>query len=566
MKNPEFLNLLISKKILEKVDTEKLLMKYNGDAYAVLKHLVGGQVARKNSLGSLWGDSLGFAYVDLTKTLFQQEAIKKLPEKFAKENKLIPIYEIGSAVTIAAVNPADTVIIKEAGRLMGIPASPVFSFEDDIEYAIEIFYKTAGNLDELLGKIADNALFKGTSKITEEQIKKLSGEQAVVEFTKGLVLLGVKERASDIHIEPGEDFVRIRFRIDGVLQERLKLDNSLLPPLASRFKIMATLDIVEKRRPQDGRITVPIHNRSIDIRLSSVPTIYGEKIVLRILGQAQVQDVPDIYNLWFSHRNLTNIKKIVENPNGVFFVTGPTGSGKTTTLYSILQYINRPGVNIMTIEDPVEYRLRGVNQIQVNHAINLDFSAGLRAFLRQDPDIILVGEVRDIETARIASQAALTGHLVLTTIHTNNALQAVTRLIDIGVEPFLVAPSIIGVMAQRLVRLICDACKEKYLLTREEADKYFITDGKIELFLYRGRGCDQCNNSGYYGRIAIHELFVINEELRGMIAQAASILEIQKYAHDHGFQPMRYDGMKKALRGLTTIDEIDRVTIAEEIL
>jgi type IV pilus assembly protein PilB len=327
------------------------------------------------------------------------------------------------------------------------------------------------------------------------------------------------------------------------------------------IKIMAGLDIGERRRPQDGRITLKLPDRALEFRASCVPTIYGEKIVLRLLGQNEFMAVPGLENLSFSKPILDGIRQIIHSPNGVFFVTGPTGSGKTTTLYAALKALNRKDKNIMTIEDPVEYRLPGVNQVQVNPLAGVTFAVALRAFLRQDPDVILVGEIRDLETATIASQAALTGHLVLTTMHTNNALQAVTRLIQIGVEPFLVAPSIIGVMAQRLVRRLCEHCKEKYELSRAEIEEFFIWDGQ-PVFFHRAKGCERCNFTGFSGRIAIHELFIIDEATRQHIARNASILDIQKYARDAGFTTMRYDGFKKVLMGLTTVDEINQVTVS----
>ena len=565
VRNPEFLKLVVSKGMLTEEDTNNLLKKYNGDAYSILTFLVSGSAAKKNELGMLWGDSLGVAYIDLSRTMMQHHVVQKLPEQFARTSKMIPVYQFGDVITIATANPGQIIALKEAERLVSAPVSAVFTFTEDIEDAIEIEYKSGSGLTELIDKIGMNSLFKGTTKITEDQIRKLSGDQAVIEFTRGLLLFGVKERASDIHIEPEEEMVRIRFRIDGALQERLKLDRVLMAPLISRLKIMANLDITERRRPQDGRISLSLTNRSIDFRMSSVPTIFGEKIVLRILGQVEKQkDVPDLAELDFSASLFGKLKKIIDAPNGVFFVTGPTGSGKTTTLYAVLKHLNKPIVNIMTIEDPVEYRLQGINQVQVNHLINLDFGSALRSFLRQDPDIILVGEVRDMETAKIAAQAALTGHLVLTTMHTNNALQAVTRLVEIGVEPFLVAPSIIGVMAQRLVRKICDNCKESYRLTPEQIEDYFVWDGKSEVSFYRGKGCEQCGQSGYLGRIAIHELFIMNSEIRRLVSRGASILEVQESANKSGYKPMRYDGLKKVLRGLTTIEEIDRVTVAQE--
>ena len=565
MINKRFMELLVINKVLTVDDARKLFDKYKEDTYAVLDYLVKGGVGKKDMLGKLWGDSIGVSYVDLDKTLIQGDSVRKLSEKFARANKIIPLYQFGESITVATPDPLALLVIQEASRLAGVQISPVFSFREDIDDAIEIHYQSDNTLNDFVNRIAENALFKGTSKITDDQIRKISGDQGVVELVRGMLLLAVKERASDIHLEPGEEFVRVRFRIDGVLHERLKIEHILLLPLVSRLKILANMDIVEKRRPQDGRISLPLTNRSIDYRLSTVPTIYGEKVVLRVLGQIKTRETPDIGDLNFSSVNLLHLRKVVETPNGVFFVTGPTGSGKTTTLYAVLKHLNKPGINIMTIEDPVEYRLAGINQIQVNHSIDLDFASALRSFLRQDPDVILVGEIRDAETAKIASQAALTGHLVLTTMHTNNALQAVTRLVEIGVEPFLVAPSIIGIMAQRLVRKICDHCKEEYALTSEQIEELFVWDGRREVSLYRGRGCEACGHTGFSGRIAIHELFIINDVIRKMIAKDASIIDIQEEARKSGFKTMHYDGIKKVLRGITTIEEVNRVTYNDDV-
>ena len=559
-----FLNKLVEEKLLTPQDSLELLKKHNGDLFALLQYLLNGKIAKKDYLGKLWGDSLGVSYVDLEKTLFQNQVIQKLPEVFAKKHHIIPLYELDGVATVATAYPLNFEMLDEAKKLMGCPISAIFAFPHEIIDAIDIQYLSGDALSKTIQKIADSALFKGTTQITTEQLKQLAGDQYMVDFSRNLLLLAVKERASDIHIDPQEDLVYIRFRIDGVLHDRLKIESSLLSPLVSRIKIMANIDITEKRKPQDGRIAISLTEKNIDFRLSTVPCIYGEKIVLRILGQVLKNDVPDLEELDFSKSNLKLIKKIIETPNGIFFVTGPTGSGKSTTLFSALKYLNKPEVNIMTAEDPVEYRLPRVTQVQVNAAIGFDFASALRAFLRQDPDIILIGEIRDLETAKIASQAALTGHLVIATMHTNNSFQAVTRLIEIGVEPFLVAPSIIGVMAQRLVRRICPSCKESYKLKPEEIEKYFIWDGETEVSFYRGKGCQACNNIGYSGRVAIHEIFVINNEIRDLISRGASILEIKESADKKGFDTMHYDGMKKVLMGLTTIEELERVTAADE--
>ncbi|PKN75045.1 MAG: type II/IV secretion system protein [Deltaproteobacteria bacterium HGW-Deltaproteobacteria-10] len=563
IRNPDFQKLVVKNNLLTDEDVRRLSAKYAGDDFALLLHLLRGSVASKDFLGKLWGDSLNFAYVDLTKSMFQALAVQQLTMEYAIKNKVIPIYQFGDYVTIATANPTQEALVRDLESVLLKSVSLVFSFPQDIEDAIMVQYQSSTALGGLLDKISSHSLFKGTSKIRSEQIQALAGDQYIIQFAQGLVLLAVKERASDIHIEPAEDMVRIRFRIDGVLHERMKLDNALLPPLLTRYKVLAGLDITERRRPQDGRITIKLTNSAIDIRLSTVLIMYGEKIVMRILGQNEMREAPDVYDIGMSKRNIAMLIRLTEHPNGVFFVTGPTGSGKTTTLYAAIKHLNTPGINIMTVEDPVEIRLAGVNQVQVNPEIDLNFAAVLRSFLRQDPDVILVGEIRDAETARIAAQAALTGHLVLTTMHTNNSLQAVTRLIDIGIEPFLLAPSIIGTMAQRLVRKLCDNCKEKYVLSPEEMDRLFIYEGQPEVCCYQAKGCEQCSNTGFIGRVAIHEIFTITEEIRHLISTNATSIAIMDAAIKSGFKPMRYDGIKKVLRGLTTIGEIDRVTLVE---
>jgi len=561
IQNPGFIAEIISRSIITAEDYARLSVKHKGDDFSVLMHLFNGAARKKEELGKLWSDSLGVAYVDLAKTLFQSNVVEKLPEKFARMQHVIPLYEMGDVVTVATSNPSDRSILREAGNLLGRPVSPVFSFPGEIEDAISIQYQSNSALGALLGKISANSLFKSTSKISMEQLRQLAGDQSITELARCMMLLAVKERASDIHVEPGEEAVRIRFRIDGILHERLKLDSTLLPPLVTRIKVLSNMDITERRRPQDGRMHLDLTNRSIDIRVSIIPILFGEKVVLRILGQTDVTDVPSLSDLMLSRSVLDMVHRILSYPHGVFFVTGPTGSGKTTTLYAALKHINKPGSNIVTIEDPVEIRLPGINQVQVNRDVGLDFASALRAFLRQDPDVILLGEIRDTETAKIAAQAALTGHLVLATMHTNDALQAVTRLIDIGVDPFLVAPSIIGTMAQRLVRRLCDGCKERYRLSDEEAGSLFTMAPGQEVYFHRARGCERCSRTGYFGRIAVHEIFVINDQVRTLIARNPSIQDIKDFAARSGFQNLRYDGIKKVLRGLTTIEEIDRITV-----
>ena len=561
MNNTVFLDLLVQKSILSPVDAERLSEKYNGNAFSILQHLLEGGVVKKDIIGKLWGDSLGFSYVNLDKSLFQTHIVNQLPEDFARKNKIIPLYEIHNVVTVAIFDPLNTQILEQTRYLMKKEISPVFSFEDEIFDSIDIQYQSTNSLNEFISRIANHAIFKETRKITAEELDRFSGDRSIIDFTRSLLLLCVKERASDIHIDPQDDMIYVRIRIDGVLHTRLKLEKILINPLSSRLKVMADLNITERRRPQDGRVRVQLTNKSLDFRLSSTPTIYGEKLVLRALGRIEDEKIPEISDLGFLNNNYQAIETVTKHPNGIFFVTGPTGSGKSTTLFSVLQRLNKPEINIMTIEDPVEYRLPGINQVQVNNSIGFDFSRAIRSFMRQDPDVMLIGEVRDYETAKIASEAALTGHLVLTTMHTNSALQALTRLIQIGVEPFLVAPSILGVMAQRLVRKICPNCKEKYQVTHEFLERYFFNINKHKtVFFYKGSGCVDCNGRGYLGRVAIHEIFIITNNIRELIAKGASNSDIEKEAKKTGFKSMRHDGLKKVLLGQTTIEEVNRVT------
>ncbi len=558
VRNPRFLELVVDNQLITAPERASLSERFQGNDFAVMLFLAEQLPSQKDLLGKLWGDSLGIAYTDPTKTILQSELITKLPKRFAEEHNALPLYAVENVVTTAMAEPANEALRRQIESHLDALVSPVFALPGQIKAALEIAQISLRALqDQLAAKLA-SAAQEGA------RIGRLAEEQTLAEFVRGLFLLALKQHASDIHLEPHENEIGIRLRIDGALQEYLRLPLRLHPSLSNVIKIMAGADIGERRRPHDGRITMQLPDRELEFRFSSVPTIYGEKLVLRLLGQNQFLAVPGLEDLDCSPPILAGIRQIIESPNGVFFVTGPTGSGKTTTLYAVLKTLNRKDLNIMTIEDPVEYRLPGVNQVQVNPQAGVTFATALRSFLRQDPDVMLVGEIRDLETATIASQAALTGHLVLTTIHTNNALQAVTRLIQIGVEPFLVAPSIIGVMAQRLVRRLCGNCKEKYALSREEIEKYFEWDGKTEVFFHRKKGCEQCNYTGYSGRLAIHELFIIDDEMRGYIARNASILDIQKYAYASGFTTMRYDGFKKILMGLTTPEEVNQAAIVTE--
>ena len=561
--NPRFLELAVENHLITPAEGAETATRFRGNDFAALLNLASERPHLKEALGKAWGDSIGASYVNLETTAIQPEALRQIPREFAEANQIVPIYSFGGSLSIAAANPKDRELEEHVANKFNVVPSFLFSFPDEIADTIPVAYQSADNLKIIVTELRAESKAKAADPAaapTTQELVKRANSNSIIELVNGLILLAMNEMASDIHIEPDETSVRFRFRIDGILQEKFILEKSLVLGIVSRLKLMAGCDIAERRLPQDGRIKFTLGRRKIDIRFSTVPTLFGEKVVLRLLGSTFLRGIPNITDMDFSASILDSIKRVSRAPNGVFFITGPTGSGKTTTLYSILKHINTPNINIMTVEDPVEYRLPGINQVQVNTGIDLDFVRVLRSFLRQDPNVILIGEVRDIESARIASQAALTGHLVFATMHTNNALQAVNRMIDIGVEPFLVAPSLIALMAQRLVRRICPGCKEKYAAPKDVLDDNFEWDGVSEVYFFKGKGCPQCHGTGYLGRLAIHEMFILNSETREKIAQNASILTVEAIALKSGFKPLRHDGLKKVLRGLTTIEEIDRVT------
>ncbi len=561
MVNDRFLNSIEKEGIVTSDERESLVIRFKNNGFAILLHLAERLPKQKSLLGRLWGDSIGVAYVDPFQTAIQYETLALISETFLEIHPVMPLYELFGVLTVATYNPTDTALLREIENFTDNFVSPMFAFPDQIAACLAIGRATA---DDLTNRTV--SLPASTTTMDEATGAPIDPEdtQTVVQFARDLMLLALRKRASDIHIEPNEEDIVVRFRIDGILAQVMRLNLSFLNTLVNVLKIQADVDIADRRRPHDGHLSLNLAGRSLDVRYSSVPTIWGEKIVLRLLGgQDQLTSIPDLDQLGCSKSILDNMRRIISSPNGVFFVTGPTGSGKTTTLYAALKSIDRRGRNIMTIEDPVEYHLPDINQVQVNPVAGVTFAKALRAFLRQDPDVILVGEVRDLETAEVAAQAALTGHLVLTTMHTNNALQAITRLIQIGVEPFLVAPSIIGVMAQRLVRKLCPACREQYELTSREIQSLFESDGKTAVHAWHSKGCQECSFTGFSGRVAIQELFLIDDETRDLIAHDATILDIKKAAFSKGFTTMRYDGIKKVLRGLTTFQEVGDVVMEE---
>ncbi|MEN6615224.1 MAG: GspE/PulE family protein [Syntrophorhabdus sp.] len=482
-----------------------------------------------------------------------------IPKQFALRNVILPLSREDGAFTCIMFNPLDVMLIDDLRKITGCDVNPVVATKSDIIRAIEEFYDTtsgprkfqhpmhAVNSIELKSPAADDS-------IGIEGIMARAKAAPVVKLVDLILWQAIDKRASDIHLEPFEDRISLRYRVDGKLHEMPPPPKHMHLPLVSRIKILSRLDIAEKRLPQDGTFMVKIHDRTIDLRISVIPTIYGEKVVMRILDRTGV--VLELAQMGFEEDDLAQLRKAIYCPYGLVFLTGPTGSGKSTTLYAILQEIKSAEKNIITVEDPVEYRLAGINQVQVKPEIGLTFASSLRSFLRQDPDIMLVGEVRDLETAEICVRSALTGHLVLSTLHTNDAPSAVTRLIDIGVEPYLLAPTLLAVVGQRLVRKLCPECKEAYIPGKSEINSIKLNADTI----YRPKGCPACNNTGYRGRTLVAEIMSSSEDLKSLITHSVSYKSIRDLARSLGMHTLYESGLRKVEKGITSLEEVMQVT------
>ncbi|MBL9190311.1 MAG: type II/IV secretion system protein [Opitutaceae bacterium] len=534
----------------------------HGENTQLLQAIIEENYLTKDDACRYWADALNVAYVDPFASLITEEAVEKIPLEVAKKARALALYLVDGVLTVAMADPHDKELVRRLGQISQHPVSPVFALPREIDDAIAIHYCTEKGIEEGLADLENSSLFNQPD-MAGEKVAALAENNALVQILDEIIYFAIRERATDIHIEAQEMQCRIRFRIDGNLREILTYSRKLHRALLSRIKILCNLNIAETRFPQDGRFSVQVGSQSSNFRVSTIPTAFGEKAVVRVLASSGKKTMVTLEKMMMSQTMLLPFRRLIQNPNGIIFVTGPTGSGKTTTLYAALHEINTPGVNISTIEDPIEIQLPGVTQSQVNANIDLKFSTVLRALMRQDPDVILIGEIRDLETAKIATEAALTGHIVFATLHTNSAPQAIARLMEIGVEPYMVGPSVIGVLSQRLAAKICEACKEPYQPSREVLARYFHEDGLTDVPFYRGRGCPACRHTGYKGRIAFHELVLITEEVRTLIAERRSAQEIARAAAKVGYKPLRYDGLKKVLLGLTTIEEIEQTTSFE---
>lgn len=521
---------------------------------------IGKQLARlgfikESDLVTFLSKEFGAATVNLLELEIPENVLKLVPPDLAVKLQVIPFKRQGNTLYLAVSDPTRVETLDDIKFLTGLNVEIVVASENEISSALTKYYNASSILTENKDYLNSIAIEEPTEELNISELQKSSSEQPIIKFVNKVLLEAVRSGASDIHIEPYESIVRVRYRMDGKLIEQMQIPAQLKNPIISRLKIMSQLDIAERRLPQDGRIKAKMEGRDVDMRVSCLPTLFGEKIVIRILDKSNLQ--LDMTKLGFSVRQLEAFKYAIHRPFGMILVTGPTGSGKTTTLYSALSEVNKPDVNISTAEDPVEYNIEGINQVLVNEEIGLTFAMALRSFLRQDPDIIMVGEIRDMETAEIAIKAALTGHLVLSTIHTNNASATISRLINMKVEPFLVASSLNLVIAQRLVRKLCMECKEKFSPNEDELIRLGFDREKVSKgSFYKAKGCPVCNKTGYKGRIAIYEVLNVDENIKGRIYENATEFEIQAAAAKNGMQTLGDSARGKFLDGVTSIEEI----------
>lgn len=533
------------------------LQKKRGDKLG--KILVDEGMVSEDDVMEILEYQLGIPHVKLDKYFIDPEVARIVPETIARKYNIIPIKKSNKLLTVAMSDPMNIFAIDEIKLASGLEVQPAIASEDDIKAAIEFYYgkQTVEKAIEDFKKE-----YKVDNNITlEKDLMEQINNAPVVRLVNSIIEQAVVSRASDIHIEPGERRLRIRFRIDGELHEIMSTSMQTHGAVVARIKIMSNLNIAERRLPQDGRVEIEVAGKNLDLRISVLPTVYGEKVVIRLLDRSSF--LMSKKQLGFTEDNIRRYEQLLRMPYGIILVTGPTGSGKTTTLYTALRELNSPSVNIITLEDPVEYRLEGINQIQINPKIGLTFANGLRAILRQDPNIIMVGEIRDEETANLAVRAAITGHLVLSTLHTNDAASSVVRLLDMGVEPYLAAAAMVGVIAQRLVRKICPECKTKYPASEQELKILGFEPGS-ELELYKGKGCSSCNGTGYRGRTAVNEIMVVTRKHRELITQRASTDRLTEISREQGMQTLKENCIEQVIAGITTLEEMVKVVYTQD--
>src|SRR6266498_5063077 len=562
-------DLLVREGLIDNEQLARALQEQKGSNDKLGSILVKLNFVTEEKLIAFLSRQYGIQSITLSQLDIDPDVLKLVPEQIARKYEVLPIKRQGNQLTLAMADPTNVFALDDVGFMTNLQVVPVVASQAAIRAAVDRCYDNkGGDFAEIVlameGTSGDVELVEGEEQVSAKvdvfELKESADEAPVVRLINMILVDAIRRGASDIHLEPYEKVFRVRFRVDGVLHEIMTPPKRLEAALTSRVKIMASLDIAERRLPQDGRIKLRFNQREIDFRVSTLPTIFGEKTVMRILDKDSLQ--LDLTLLGFDSWSLEQFTKAIHNPYGMILITGPTGSGKTTTLYSAIHTINSPDINIMTVEDPVEYNLKGINQLQVNDEIGRTFAAALRSFLRQDPDVILVGETRDLETAQVGLRAALTGHLVLTTLHTNDCPSTVARLLDMGIPPFLVSSSLMLILAQRLGRRICKECKEPYEADEELLVPYgHVSQGRGKVNFYKGKGCATCSFTGMKGRVAIYEVMPATQEIRDLVLRNAPTAEIREVAASQGMKTLRQNALQKVLDGVTTMEEVLRVTL-----
>ena len=551
--------ILVEKKLVDPEELSRVLAEQENNGESLGSALIKRGTLTEEQLLQAFSEQLNISFIHLKDVSVKQDVIDRVPARLVQHYKVMPIGWENGTLTVALSNPKNLWSLEDIGLHLGCPVEPVLASEGEILEAIRKYYGVgADTIEKILAQKQDE-LEEHTIAIEEkaEDIEKRAEEASVIKLVDQILQEAIQQRATDIHIEPDRDELSVRYRVDGILYDtRVSPDiKYLYASIISRIKIMARLDIAERRVPQDGRIKIKVGSRELDLRISVLPSVYGEHVVIRILPTEMLFSLE---HLGLLPEDIEILQQIIKEPHGIILATGPTGSGKTTTLYASMNQLNSRERKIITVEDPAEYELRGITQVQVNPKINVTFANSLRSILRHDPDIIMVGEIRDLETAEIAVQAALTGHLVFSTLHTNDAAGGVTRLMHMGIQPYLIASAARAIIAQRLVRLVCSECKEKV-----SVDAQGLLPNYDQTFYYRGKGCEACRFTGHNGRTAIYEILLINEAIREMILQRASSNEIKKEAARLGMKTLYQDGLKKVALGLTTPEEIMMSTQSE---
>ena len=559
-------NLLVKKKLISREQLEKAMEEERNSGGRLGHNLIKLGFLKENDLTSFLSTQYNAPHINLSELEIDPEIIKLIPASIVHKYQLIPIDKIGSTLIVAMSDPSNIFAIDDVKFLTGLNIEVVVASDTSIISAVDKYYDYFASFSDVISSLDVTGIefVSDEEEININELERASEDAPVVKLVNLVLTDAIKKDASDIHIEPYEKSFRVRMRIDGLLYEVMKLPIKLRNAIISRIKIMSNLDIAERRLPQDGRIKLKIgRGREMDFRVSVLPTLFGEKVVLRLLDKSNLQ--LDMTELGFEKNALKEFQEAICKPFGMVLVTGPTGSGKTTTLYSALLELNKISENICTVEDPIEFNLHGINQVQVHEQIGLTFAAALRSFLRQDPNIIMVGEIRDFETVEISVKAALTGHLVLSTLHTNDAPGTVSRLLNMGIEPFLVVSSVNLILAQRLARRICPKCKEPLKVSKRALINLGIPEDEVlDLICYSGKGCVNCNNTGYRGRTALYEVMPIKEELKELILDGASASKIKKKAITLGMKTLRQSGITKVKEGITSIEEVLRTTACDE--